>query len=224
MGGKLKPPCLNPLFSSFLLRGREVSHQIRVMFYVAHFGASTSSSEQWETSWRILSIGWASVWHKIRTIWVPDVLIRVNSVSFNLGFHFLLSLPVSHSWELARELLGKIADWKKREGIFEQCSQTPNDAWCSSSVLGYYSENTAMRQDHPPSLFMRFQWQAKVHPSEPGSLFQLLIEHGWWVGDGHVGELKAATLEGLSPTWMMAVPGLCRYSWDPSPSLPACMI
>lgn len=133
MGGKLKPPCPNPLFSSLLLRGREVSHQIRVMFYVAHFGASTSSSEQWETSWRILSIGWASVWHKIRTIWVPDVLIRVNSVSFNLGFHFLLSLPVSHSWELARELLGKIADWKKREG--DIWTVLPNTQWCLVFLL-----------------------------------------------------------------------------------------
>ncbi|EDL98215.1 rCG44041, isoform CRA_b [Rattus norvegicus] len=44
------------------------------MFYVAHFGASTSSSEQWETSWSILSIGWTSVWHKIRTISMSFIL------------------------------------------------------------------------------------------------------------------------------------------------------
>lgn len=183
MGGKLKPPCPNPLFSSLLLRGREVSHQIRVMFYVAHFGASTSSSEQWETSWRILSIGWASVWHKIRTIWVPDVLIRVNSVSFNLGFHFLLSLPVSHSWELARELLGKIADWKKREGIFEQCSQTPNDAWCSSSVLGYYSENYRHEAGPPTFPLHEIPMTSQSSPERTREFISVTYR-AWMMGGG----------------------------------------
>lgn len=62
-----------------------------------------------------------------------------------------------------------------------------------------------MRQDHPPALFMRFQWQAKVHPREPGSLFQLLTEHGWWVGASMWVSLK-------QPHWKVCP----QHGWWPS--------
>lgn len=63
---------------------------------------------------------WVSIWHKTRTTRVSGVIIRVCSVSFDLGFRFLLSPPASYSRELLRELLGEMADREKGEGIFEQ--------------------------------------------------------------------------------------------------------